>query len=162
MDRDAIEQHIEEREGREPTAYMDSAGHPTVGVGFNLDRADARDKITAFGLDYDKVRSGEQSLTDAQIDTLFASDVDQAISDARDLVSNFDTIPDDKQTVVTDMVFNLGADGFSQFANTIDAIEHEDWGRAADEMQDSAWFEQVGDRGTIDADIMRGTSDQGS
>lgn len=160
MDLDAIKQHIEAREGREPKVYPDSAGHPTIGVGFNLDRSDAQEKIEALGLDYDKVRDGTQTLTDEQIDTLFNADVNQAVSDARGLVSNFDDIPDDKQTVVTDMVFNMGASTFGTFTNTIDAIENEDWDRAADEMQDSDWFNQVGNRGTIDVDLMRG--DQGS
>lgn len=160
MDLDAIKQHIEAREGRETKVYNDTAGHPTIGVGFNLDRSDAQEKIEALGLDYDKVRDGTQTLTDEQVDTLFDADVNQAVSDARGLVSNFDDIPDDKQTVVTDMVFNMGASTFGTFTNTIDAIENEDWDRAADEMQDSDWFNQVGNRGTIDVDLMRG--DQGS
>jgi GH24 family phage-related lysozyme (muramidase) len=160
MDLDAIKQHIEAAEGRSATVYNDSAGHPTIGVGFNLDRAGAQQQIEALGLNYNEVRSGQQSLTNAQIDTLFNTDVNQAIADARSLVSNFDTIPDDKQVVVTDMVFNMGKATFSQFTNTIDAIEHEDWDRAADEMQDSAWYEQVGSRGTDDVEMMRG--DQGS
>ena len=162
MDRDAIKEHIEAREGRRDSVYPDTTGHPTIGVGFNLDRSDARAKITALGLDYDQVRNGKQSLSDAQIDTLFDADVDRATSDAQSLVSNFDSIPDDKQVVVTDMVFNMGATTFGTFHDTIDAIENEDWDSAADGMEDSKWFDQVGSRGTIDADIMRGGSDQGS
>jgi GH24 family phage-related lysozyme (muramidase) len=162
MDRDAIKEHIEAREGRRDSVYTDTTGHPTIGVGFNLDRSDARAKITELGLDYDQVRSGKQTLSDTQIDTLLDADVDQATSDAQALVSNFDSIPDDKQVVVTDMVFNMGATKFGKFSDTIDAIENEDWDAAADGMQDSKWFGQVGTRGTVDVEIMRGGSDQGS
>jgi hypothetical protein len=58
------------------------------------------------------------------------------------------------------MVFNMGASKFGGFKDTIKAIENEDWDAAADGMEDSKWFHQVGSRGTIDSDLMRG--DQGS
>jgi GH24 family phage-related lysozyme (muramidase) len=164
--RQAIKDLIERHEGRRDQAYDDKTGeplepgdeaegHPTVGVGFNLDRAGARDAIEELGLDYDKVRSGEQHLTDEQIDTLFDADVQTAIDGARDNVSNFDELSADRQAVVTDMAFNLG-DKLSQFENAIDAIEKGDWQTAAEEMLDSAWADQVGARATDDANLMSG------
>jgi GH24 family phage-related lysozyme (muramidase) len=160
MNRDEIKDWIEQWEDRRSEVYPDSAGHPTIGVGFNLDRNDAKEQIEALGLDYDAVRNGTQSLTDAQIDQLFNHDLDTAIAGAREDVSNFDDLPDDKQQVVIDMVFNLGASGFAEFSNTIDAIENNDWSRAADEMENSAWFGQVGDRAEADVNLMRdGLSD---
>ena len=42
-----------------------SKGEPTVGYGFNLNRADARALIEGEGLDYDKVRSGEAIVPEA-------------------------------------------------------------------------------------------------
>jgi lysozyme len=159
MDRDAMERLIAKHEDWRTQTYTDTAGHPTVGVGFNLDRADAPAKIAALGLDYQKVRDAEQDLTDAQVHQLFQADLDTAISSAQDLLSNFDNINDDRQAVVVDMVFNLGADKFSQFTNTIDAIENEDWNRAADEMENSKWYDQVGSRGEFDSDTMRAGDD---
>jgi GH24 family phage-related lysozyme (muramidase) len=159
MDRDAMERLIAKNEGWKTTTYTDTAGHPTVGVGFNLDRSDAAAKIEALGLDYDKVRSGEQSLTDAQVNTLFQGDLDTAVSGAQGLISNFDDLNDARQTVVVDMVFNLGATQFSQFTNTIGAIEDGDWDRAADEMQDSNWYDQVGNRSEFDVNTMRAGDD---
>lgn len=162
MDIDAIKEHIQAAEGRRSSVYTDSRGHPTIGVGFNLDRSDAQAKIAALGLNYDQVRSGQQSLSNAQIDSLFNDDVNNAVSDARNLVSNFDDIPHDKQTVVTDMVFNMGAAKFAGFKDTIAAIEDEDWQAASAGMEDSNWYDQVGDRAKNDVSIMNGGPDEGS
>ncbi len=162
MDNKEFKRRLTQFEGREDTVYDDSVGHPTIGVGFNLDRPDARQKIEALGLNYNDVRSGKVSLNDQQIDTLLDADAGRAVQDARGLVSNFDQLPEDKQLVVADMVFNMGAQKFSQFKNTIAAIEDNDWDTAADEMQDSKWYTQVGDRGKQLVDEMRQDPQGGS
>src|SRR5713101_6545671 len=89
---DTIERH---EGGRFDTVYLDSEGHPTIGIGFNLDREDAQEKIEALGLDFDAVRDGTATLTDAQIDALFAADVGQAIADARNAIDDFDGLSAD-------------------------------------------------------------------
>jgi GH24 family phage-related lysozyme (muramidase) len=146
MNKDDIKELIEKHEGRRDHAYPDTAGHPTVGVGFNLDRPDAREKIEALGLNYDDVRAGRQDLSDEQIDSLLDHDVETAISGARNDVSNFDSLPEGVQSAVVDMVFNVGESTFADFENTIDALENNDFERAADEMEDSDWYDQVGQR----------------
>ncbi len=157
MKRDEIKEWIEGWEGRRSRVYADTKGHPTIGVGFNLDRPDARGHIEDLGLDYDQVRAGLVNLSNEQIDQLFDADVDRAIADARALVSNFDSMPEAKQKVVVDMVFNLGAKGFADFRNTINAIEQEDWQRAAREMKDSRWYGQVGNRAVANVEVMGGS-----
>ena len=42
-------------EGYKPRVYIDTEGHPTVGIGFNLDRSDARRRLSAVGANYDKI-----------------------------------------------------------------------------------------------------------
>ncbi len=160
MDKIKLGAWIARWEGRSRHVYMDTEGHPTVGIGFNLDRPQAKREIEALGLDYDKVRTGAQDLTDGQIDQLFSKTTDEAISGARQAVTNFDDIPEDKQVVLVDMVFNLGVGKFSKFRKTIDAVEKEDWLQAALEMKDSAWFAQVGakenQRGGANVRLMQG------
>lgn len=169
MDLGQTETWIEHWEGRRNQAYDDATGkpitpgsvvegHPTVGVGFNLDASGASDTIEALGLDYDQVRSGEQTLTDEQIDTLFDQSVNQAVQGARQVVPSFDALPDDKQIVVVDMIFNLGLEGFSEFVHAIQAINNQDWATAAQQMQQSAWFRQVGDRASADVNVMAGAA----
>jgi len=125
-------------------------------VGFNLDAAGAQAAIEALGLDFVQVRSGEQILSDDQIDRLLDQTVNRAIQGARQVVPNFDALPHDKQIVVVDMVFNLGVHGFSQFVHAIQAVNNQDWATAAQQMQQSAWFRQVGARASADVNLMAG------
>jgi GH24 family phage-related lysozyme (muramidase) len=158
MNRDSIRDWIERWEGRRKHVYTDTEGHPTIGIGFNLDRSNAREEVEALGLDYESVRAGIQDLTDEQVDQLFDKTVEEAIAGAKQTVSNFEEISEDKQMVIVDLVFNLGAHKFSKFVKTIGAIESEDWESAAEEMQKSNWFAQVGSkdnqRGGSDVNIM--------
>ena len=167
MNLDALKVWIEHWEGRRDRAYDDATGrpitpgsvvrgHPTVGVGFNLDATGASAAIEALGLDYDQVRSGEQTLADNQIDRLLDIAVNQAIQGARGVIQSFDGLPDDKQIVIVDMVFNLGTAAFSEFVNTIQAIRGQDWATASEQMQESAWFRQVGNRAMADVNLMAG------
>ncbi|HEV2418290.1 MAG TPA: glycoside hydrolase family protein [Terriglobia bacterium] len=137
------------------TAYTDTMGHPTVGIGFNLDRPDAPQKITAMGLNYQQVRAGQQSLTLDQINQLFAADVNTAIASAASIVPGFDALPDAAQMVITDMIFNLGPRGFAGFARAISAFENKNWEMAALEMTQSAWYAQTGQRSKGDVEVIR-------
>ncbi len=147
---------IEHWEGRRNKTYIDTMGHPTVGVGFNLDANGARAAIAALGLDYAQVRAGTQLLTDPQIDTLLDQGLNLAVSDVHTPVPAFDSVPADKQIVVVDMIFNLGLAGFSKFVQAIKAIDAQDWQTASQQMQQSAWFNQVSDRAKADVDLMAG------
>jgi GH24 family phage-related lysozyme (muramidase) len=167
MDLATIKAWIEHWEGRRNQAYDDATsrsitpgsvveGHPTVGVGFNLDAPGAQAAIQALGLDYNQVRSGGQTLTDDQIDALLDQTVNQAIQGARQVVPSFDSLPDDKHVVIVDMVFNLGVHRFSQFVHAIQAVNIQDWATASQQMQQSAWFRQVGARASADVNLMAG------
>jgi lysozyme len=58
------------------------------------------------------------------------------------------------------MAFNLGSEGLSKFQKTIEAIENGDFDKAAEEMGDSLWAEQVGDRAAEDMELMRDNLDE--
>lgn len=135
---------IDRHEGREAHVYTDTEGHPSVGVGFNLDRPGAREALAAVGADYDAVRAGQQDLTDAQMDRLRDSDLERARQTVRDNVENFDSLSPSQQDALTDMAYNLGPTGFAGFQKMIEAVENDDWETAAAEMEDSQWAAQVG------------------
>jgi WXG100 family type VII secretion target len=143
---DDLMKYIEPWEGRRVGVYKDQKGNRTIGVGFNLERGDARAKIEAVGANFDDVLAGRQTLTNAQIDTLFRADVENSRNHARRLVNNFDTLPTEAQTMVTDMIFNMGSKNFAGFRRTIQALEANDFAQAADEMQDSKWYREGGRR----------------
>ncbi|MGH9445400.1 MAG: glycoside hydrolase family protein [Terriglobia bacterium] len=140
--------------GMQPKVYMDSKGHPTIGIGFNLDRPDAPAAIAALGLDYNEVRAGTQELTIDQIKQLFVQDVNRAITDLRQKVQNFDGLPDGAQMVLVDMVFNLGAAGFGDFSHMISALLVPDWNTVAAEMTNSLWYKQTGQRSQADVGVI--------
>ncbi len=155
MNREKLTAYIVFHEGRETVAYLDSEGIPTVGVGFNLKRRDARAKIAALGLDYDAVVAADVHLSDDQVLALLAPDIDTAEADARLLVENFDGLCAARQVVLCDMAFNLGRARLSGFRNMLAAVDASDWERAADEMVDSRWYRQVGRRGRRNEQAMR-------
>jgi GH24 family phage-related lysozyme (muramidase) len=157
----AARELVARHEDTRSRVYDDGAGHPTVGIGFNLDRADARAAITNLGVDYDALRSGAVELTEQQITQLFDRDLNQAVAAGERTVSNFNELPANVQLVVIDMVFNLGEAGFSRFANAIAAIEAQDFQRAAAEMQDSAWYRQTGTRAQEDVRLMEYQANDG-
>lgn len=151
-----VTSRIEQHEGRRDRAYLDTEGHPTVGVGFNLDRPDARRRIEELGLNYDDVRRGRVRLTNDQINRLRDADVDHAVRDARQLFPSFDRLTPARQRALTDMAFNLGRTRLAQFHRLRDAVANEDWERAAREMRNSRWARQVGQRADHDIADMRG------
>jgi lysozyme len=146
---------VERNEARRHRAYFDSEHNPTIGIGFNLRRADARNKIEALGLDYDQVCNQQIELTDEQIDNLLIGDLATAIDDASALFPNFDDIDAARQIILVDMAFNLGKNRLSGFFKMIAAVTAEDWDEAANQMIDSAWYRQVKSRGERNAEVMR-------
>ncbi len=67
IDKTKLKAQLIKHEGKRSKVYKDSEGVPTIGVGFNLKRSDAKAKIEALGLDYTKVLSGDQELTDPKL-----------------------------------------------------------------------------------------------
>ena len=154
---DTLRHYIEVNEGRKAKVYNDTKGHPTVGIGFNLDRGNARAVMKSLGIDYDKVRAGQAILTDAQINHLFDHDVRTATSDAKEVVGSktFGELSEGRRIVVIDMVFNLGKAGLANFRKAISAIQQGNYNEAAKQMKDSAWYGQVGDRAKRNVEMMR-------
>jgi|GEM_PF-1042578 len=119
---------------------------PTIGVGYNLNKPEARGEIEALGLDYDKVRKGEQALTDEQVNILYRDDIAKAILSARRFLPNFDQQPTEVKTVIVDMAFNLGETRLRKFKKFRKALENNNYQEAAEEMKNSRWYHQVGNR----------------
>jgi GH24 family phage-related lysozyme (muramidase) len=134
-------------EGRKRFRYFDTTGHATVGVGFNLDRGDARKVFRAAGVkDYWLVRSGEKALTDHEIDALLSYTIKECILEAEQSDVNWDGLSPNRKCVIADMVFNLGPAGFRSFVNTRRLVRDGDYAGASRNMLYSKWAKQVGKR----------------
>jgi lysozyme len=57
--------------------------------------------------------------------------------------------------VIINMAFNLGVYRLGKFHKMRQAVYSSDWNRAADEMLDSRWAQQVGERAQRLAQMMR-------
>lgn len=150
-----IRRYIIANEGWHQSAYLDTAGIPTIGVGFNLLRSDARAKIEALGLDYDDVLNRKCALSDEQIENLLQQDVETAVAAAQGLVPAWEALSMARKKVLADLAFNVGAGGFAKFSRFLAAINRGDWLAAEAEIVNSLYYRQVGARGKRNAAAIR-------
>jgi len=134
---------IRQHEGYREKVYLDSTGTPTIGIGFNLHRKDAPSKI---GQHYTLVLNGQKALTKKQIEILFHNDVTIAICQAKQNIDHFNSLPQKIQEVIVNMIYNMGITKFNYFVKFKKAIYNKNYEKAALEMIDSKWYNQVGNR----------------
>lgn len=146
---------ILENEGIRRTKFTGPQGASLIGAGFNLSRSDAENQIKSLGLDFNKVASGEQKLSNQQIGKLLNNTVVEAQQQANSIVSNFSELSQGRRMAITDLVYSLGAGEFVKFKKFITAIQNEDFDKAADEIENSRWFKQVARRGPIVVELIR-------
>lgn len=155
-------QSYDDANGKPLTPGITPTGNPTIGVGFNLVAAGAQATIEALGLSYNDVLTGAVNITADQVDQLLTGSINLAITGATVLVPIFNTLPDNQQMVLTDLVFNMGQHALSKFVNTLGFINNQDWTSAAANLQQSAWFHQVGSgphqRGGADTAVLGNTA----
>lgn len=125
-------------EGVIPHAYQDSLGYWTIGVGHLIDK-----------------RKGGK-MPDVIIDMLLRYDIDEKIAELNEKLPWWGFLDEPSQRVIVNMAFNLGVEGLLKFGKFMDALKDGDRNRAASEMLDSKWAEQVGARATRLATIIRG------
>lgn len=122
------------REGDRHMPYRDSLGFLTVGYGRCLDRIGISEPEAALLLDND----------------LLIAEAAVAAN-----VIGVEGLDDIRRAVLVAMCFNLGLAGLLGFRRFLGAIRTRDWERAAAEMLDSKWHEQVGARAERLAEQMR-------
>jgi lysozyme len=147
MNREKIKQQLIVDEGYRAAVYRDTFGNLTVGIGHLV-------------LPSDQLTYGETVLNERIMD-LFEHDLLHAEIGCRALVADFDKLPEDVQCVLVNMCFNLGAAGLKRFHNFLIAISDRDYPRAADEMKNSIWYNQVGPRARRLYKIIKETINEG-
>jgi GH24 family phage-related lysozyme (muramidase) len=143
---DDVYAFIKDHEGYRPHVYNDSRGIPTIGIGLNLLRPDAKKIAAQAGADYDAILSGKQTLTDDQVKDIFRITLGIAHQDAKKWVPQFDSLPKNIKLGILDLSFNLGYTRLSKFVKTKEHIASGNYNSAADELQKSKWATQVGRR----------------
>ena len=111
-------------EGFRGQPYLDTVGKTTIGYGRNLD---------------------DNPLTEEEAEYLMEKDVKQ-VEDMCNILPFWGFLNKTRKDIIVNMVFNLGFTGFLEFKNTIFYLNEKDYENAADEMLNSRWASQVGDR----------------
>jgi len=133
IDVELLVEELKRDEGYRAQVYQCSAGVATVGYGHNLEQGRIPEYIA---------------------EKLLHHDIGEAIADCESL-NWFYTLDAVRKRVIVNMMFNIGMTRLLGFKKMIAAIELKDYNRAADEMYDSKWRVQVGDRAKRLVEMMR-------
>jgi len=146
-----IEQLIR-HEGLKLQVYNCPAGFATIGVGRNLQtKGLSKDESNRFKIGtYDKNATIAQlevrGITKIEAEYLLSNDIDYFIAELDKSLVFFKTLPETAKIVLIDMAFNMGVNGLLKFKNTLSLIEKGQYIAASNEMLNSSWKNQVGQR----------------
>jgi len=134
MASDFAKKLIRDHEGVRLQYYKDSKGILTIGIGRNLEKGISPEEC---------VMMFENDLVEAEI-TLGK-------------IFGLDIFKESEKHVAAllDMAFNLGENRLRKFWNLINAVNKRDWKWAAEEAENSLWFQQVGIRGVRICDLLK-------
>lgn len=122
--------------------YLCTEGHKTAGIGHLLE-------------DPDNWEIGDE-VSSPQVLKWFEQDYKEAVADCCAIFLNFDSLPNHVKRVCINMAFNLGRNRLSKFKNMVRYVNEGKYDKAADEMIDSKWYYQVGNRSKELVEWMRG------
>jgi lysozyme len=111
-------------EGRRARMYQDTVGKWTAGVGRNL---------------------SDVPFSDDEIDLMLANDIERVRTQLAPFAW-YQALDEIRKGAVENMCFNLGVHGLLGFPHMLAALAAQDWVRAANEMANSVWATQVGER----------------
>lgn len=125
MSQNFLKQQLKRHEGLEYRLYKCTQGKQTIGVGRNLDDLGISEDEAMFMLDNDLAR----------IETELEKNIPMLSG-----------LSDNRKIVLMNMAFNLGISRLLQFKNMLGALAQHDYKTASEEMLNSRWSEQVGNR----------------
>lgn len=121
---DALRLQLERDEGLRLKPYTDTLGKMTLGVGHNLDRP-ISERVARLMLD---------------------DDIADAAADLARALPWTDALDEPRRGALLNMAFNLGIQRLLSFHETLNLMRLGRFSEAADEMLQSLWATQVGDR----------------
>lgn len=145
---ETLEQMIERHEGYRDRPYDDATGKPvkrgdtiqgylTIGIGHNLEKPLSR-KAILF---------------------ILGEDIADAANDCLHHFPWFVDLSQRRRWAMIDLCFNMGIGGLLKFKKFLAAMSLGNYETAANELQDSLWFKQVGVRGPEIVGMIRGSAE---
>lgn len=135
MDLVKLREELEYDEGVKYEIYNDHLGYPTFGIGHLV-----RDSDPEHG------QPVGTPVSEDRVAEAFNRDIEITLEDCHRLYDDFDELPEEVQRIIANMLFNLGLPRLSKFRGMKAGVDDRDWERAADEMVDSHWYNQVRNR----------------
>ena len=135
MDVDKLRKQLELDEGVKYEIYNDHLGYATFGIGHLI-----------LDSDPEQGSSVGTPVSESRVAEAFQSDIVQVVSDCETLYPDFESLPEDAQRIIANMMFNMGRPRLSKFKGMKRGVDSRDWNAAADEMVDSNWYRQVTNR----------------
>lgn len=134
MDMDRLRKTIIRHEGSRLKMYQDTLGIWTIGVGHNIQEKGISPDVMALILE---------------------EDLAESIADLKRNISFFSDLPEQIQEALVNLCFNMGIPRLLQFKKTLAYLRDEDFKSAANELLDSRYAAQVGQRAIEISDMIR-------
>jgi len=144
MNLEQLRKEIEADEGCRYDIYLDHLGYPTFGIGHLISETDPE-----YGAEVGT------SVSETRVIQAFNTDMGIVLDDCNTLYEDFETLPEEVQHIIANMMFNMGRPRLSKFKGMKAGVDARDWNKAADEMVDSRWYQQVTNRAQRLVDRMR-------
>ena len=125
-------------EGVRNKVYKDHLGIETIGVGRNL---------------------VDRGLSDEEVDYLLTNDITIVEHELDNGLSWWRDLDEVRQRALADLAFNMGLPRLHGFVKMLDALQRRDYHAAADELLDSKYAKQVGERSNRVAEMIRTGAD---
>ena len=122
MDVARLKKVLIRHEGLRLKPYRDTVGKLTIGVGRNLE---------------------DRGITKEEALFMLHNDIKAVIEELDRRIPWWRELDDIRQEVLVNMAFNLGVPRLMRFKRFLSALERRDYEKAAEEMLDSRWAEQV-------------------
>ena len=135
MNIEKLKEELKIDEGVKYETYLDHLGFPTLGIGH---------LITNTDIEYGKPTGTK--VTEDRVNECFISDISSVLKDCEILFPSYYDLPEEVQLIIANMMFNMGRSRLSKFKGMKAAVDAGDWHRAAVEMVDSRWYQQVTNR----------------
>ena len=122
------------QEGKRKFAYECTAGKISIGIGRNLE---------------------DRGLSDDEIMFLLNNDIEISQSELSETFDWFSSLNQARQDALVSMHFNIGLSSLLKFTNTLQHLSEGNFKQASQEMLDSKWASQVGNRAIELSEIIR-------
>lgn len=122
-----LREKLKRHEGFRGFPYLDTVRKMTIGYGRNLD---------------------DNGISEKEATLLLENDIKNIIEVPKKYIRVYEELSPLRKAVILNMLFNMGESRFSKFLRMIAAINAKNFDGAADEMLNSAWARQVGNRAT--------------